>query len=53
LFAALFTLILVQAETAPVVAVAVIVSSFLMALVAMRQVRTKAQLQATPQSAAP
>jgi H+/Cl- antiporter ClcA len=53
LFAALFTLILVQAETAPVVAIAVIVSSFLMALVAMRQARAKAQVQATPQSAAP
>ena len=53
LFAAFFTLVLVQAETAPVVAVAVIVSSFLMALVAMRQARMKAQVQATPQSAAP
>ena len=53
LFAALFTLVLVQAETAPVVAVAVIISSFLMALVAMRQARVKAPVQATPQSAAP
>jgi H+/Cl- antiporter ClcA len=53
LFAALFTLVLVQAETAPVVAVAVIVSSFLMALVVLRQARAKAQVQATPQSAAP
>ena len=53
LFAAFFTLVLVQAETAPVVAVAVIVSSFLMALVVLRQARAKAQLQAEPQSAAP
>lgn len=53
LFAALFTLVLVQAETAPVVAVAVIVSSFLMALVVLRQARAKAQVQAEPQSAAP
>src|SRR5512139_1331957 len=53
LFAAFFTLVLVQAETAPVVAVAVIISSFLMALVVLRQARAKAQVQATPQSAAP
>ena len=53
LFAALFTLVLVQAETAPVVAVAVIVSSFLMAFIALRQARSKAQVQADPQSAAP
>lgn len=53
LFAAFFTLVLVQAETAPVVAVAVIVSSFLMALVALRQARAKTQVQATPQSAVP
>ncbi len=53
LFAAFFTLVLVQAETAPVVAVAVIVSSFLMALVVLRQARAKTQVQATPQSAAP
>ena len=53
LFAAFFTLVLVQAETAPVVAVAVIVSSFLMALVVLRQARAKAQVQAEPQSAAP
>jgi H+/Cl- antiporter ClcA len=53
LFAALFTLVLVQAETAPVVAVAVIVSSFLMALIALRQARSNAQVQATPQSTAP
>jgi len=53
LFAAFFTLVLVQAETAPVVAVAVIVSSFLIAFVALRQARAKAQVQATPQSAVP
>jgi H+/Cl- antiporter ClcA len=53
LFAAFFTLVLVQAETAPVVAVAVIVSSFLMALVVLRQARAKAQAQATPQSVVP
>ena len=53
LFAAFFTLVLVQAETAPVVAVAVIISSFLMALVVLRQARAKAQVQATPQSAVP
>jgi len=53
LFAAFFTLVLVQAETAPVVAVAVIISSFLMALVVLRQARAKAQVQAEPQSAAP
>jgi hypothetical protein len=43
----------VQAETAPVVAIAVIISSFLMALVALRQARMNAQVQAEPQSAAP
>jgi H+/Cl- antiporter ClcA len=53
LFAAFFTLVLVQAETAPVVAVAVIVSSFLMALVVLRQARAKTEVQATPQSVAP
>jgi len=50
LFAALFTLVLVQAETAPVVAVAVIVSSFLMALIALRQARSKTQVQTEDQS---
>jgi H+/Cl- antiporter ClcA len=53
LFAALFTLVLVQAETAPVVAVAVIVGSFMIALIALLQMRSKTQVQATPQSAAP
>jgi H+/Cl- antiporter ClcA len=53
LFAALFTLVLVQAETAPVVAVAVIVGSFMIALIALLQVRSKTQVQTTPQNAAP
>jgi type III secretory pathway component EscS len=53
LFAALFTLVLVQAETAPVVAVAVIVGSFMIALIALFQVRSKTQVQTTPQNAAP
>jgi len=39
LFSALFTLALVQAETAPVVAVAVLVSSLMVALLALRQTR--------------
>jgi hypothetical protein len=51
--AALFTLVLVQAETAPVVAVAVIVGSFLIALIALHQARTKTQVQTTSQSANP
>jgi H+/Cl- antiporter ClcA len=53
LFAALFTLVLVQAETAPVVAVAVIVGSFMIALIALLQMRSKTQVQTTPQNAAP
>jgi H+/Cl- antiporter ClcA len=53
LFAALFTLVLVQAETAPVVAVAVIVGSFMIALIALFQVRSKTQVQTTSQNAAP
>jgi H+/Cl- antiporter ClcA len=51
LFAALFTLVLVQAETAPVVAVAVLVSGFLIALVALRQARSSPQVQAESRSA--
>jgi H+/Cl- antiporter ClcA len=39
LFAALFTLSLVQVETAPVVAVAVLVSALLVALLALRETR--------------
>jgi H+/Cl- antiporter ClcA len=42
LFAALFTLSLVQAETAPVVAVAVIATSLLVALLALREARQAA-----------
>ncbi len=42
LFAALFTLSLVQAETAPVVAVAVIATALLVALLAMREARQAA-----------
>jgi hypothetical protein len=42
LFAALFTLSLVQAETAPVVAVAVLVSALLVALLALRETRQAA-----------
>jgi len=41
LFAALFTLVLVQVETAPVVAVAVIVSSLMAALLVLRAARRK------------
>lgn len=48
LFAALFTLVLVQAETAPVVAVAVISSSLLIALLALYEARREnAQYQAS------
>jgi H+/Cl- antiporter ClcA len=47
LFAALFTLALVQVETAPVVAVAVLVGSFLTASVRMRAAR-RAGTQAQP-----
>jgi chloride channel protein, CIC family len=39
LFAALFTMVLVQKETAPVIAVAVVVSAFLTALLALRRTR--------------
>ena len=39
LFAALFTLVLVQVETAPVVAVAVLTSSLLVAVIALREAR--------------
>jgi H+/Cl- antiporter ClcA len=46
LFAALFTLSLVQAETAPVVAVAVIISAFFVAILGMREARAQAQAQA-------
>ena len=46
LFAALFTLALVQAETAPVVAVAVLVSALLMALLRLREIRKAEQSQA-------
>jgi H+/Cl- antiporter ClcA len=45
LFAALFTLSLVEADTAPVVAVAILVSALLVALLAMRESR-RAQLAA-------
>ena len=48
LFAALFTLVLVQAETASVVAVAVMVSSLMLALLALRQAR-RASLQSKPE----
>lgn len=47
LFAALFTLILVQKETAPVIAVAVVVSALLTALLALRSAR-RAAGQAEP-----
>jgi H+/Cl- antiporter ClcA len=46
LFAALFTLSLVQAETAPVVAVAVLISAFFVAILGMREARAQAQAQA-------
>ena len=52
LFAALFTLSLVQAETAPVVAVAVIVSAFFVAILGMREARAQAQAQAQAQAEA-
>ena len=39
LFAALFTLVLVQSETAPVVAVAVMISALMTAVLAMRETR--------------
>jgi H+/Cl- antiporter ClcA len=52
LFSALFTLALVQDETAPVVAVAVVVCSLVAAVVAMRQARgSNPQVQAEPQPA--
>jgi len=47
LFAALFTLVLVQGETAPVVAVAVMVSSLMLALLALREAR-RASAQSKP-----
>ena len=42
LFAALFTMILVQKETAAVIAVAVVVSALLTALLALRRARSLA-----------
>jgi H+/Cl- antiporter ClcA len=52
LFAALFTLVLVQKETAAVVAVAVVASALLTAYLAMRQGRrAAAQAQADPKNA--
>jgi H+/Cl- antiporter ClcA len=50
LFAALFTLVLVQVETASVVAVAVMVSSLMLALLGLRQAR-RASLQSKPDDA--
>ena len=50
LFAALFTLSLVQAETAPVVAVAVLISAFFVAILGMREARAQAQAQAQAQA---
>jgi hypothetical protein len=51
LFAALFTLVLVQKETAAVVAVAVVVSALLTAFLAMRQARrAAAQAQVDPKN---
>ena len=47
LFAALFTLALVQGETAPVVAVAVLVAGLLTALIAMREAQ-QAKVKAQP-----
>jgi H+/Cl- antiporter ClcA len=52
LFAALFTLSLVQAETAPVVAVAVLISAFFVAILGMRDARAQAQAQAQAQAEA-
>jgi H+/Cl- antiporter ClcA len=54
LFAALFTLVLVQAETAPVVAVAVMVSALAVALLMLRQAQqARAQAEPAPQPATP
>jgi H+/Cl- antiporter ClcA len=50
LFAALFTLSLVEADTAPVVAVAILVSALLVALLAMREARQKEQAEDIPSS---
>jgi hypothetical protein len=51
LFAALFTVVLVQKETAAVVAVAVVVSALLTAFIAMRQARhAAAQAQVDPKN---
>jgi hypothetical protein len=50
LFAALFTLALVEMETSPVVAVAVVASAFLTALLALYMARRAAeQAQAVPE----
>ena len=49
LFAALFTLVLVQKETAAVIAVAVVVSALLCALVALFQTRRAASQTESPQ----
>ena len=49
LFAALFTIVLVQYETAPVIAVAIVASAFLTALAALWLARrSAAQAQAQP-----
>ncbi len=48
LFAALFTLVLVQKETASVIAVAVVISAFLTTLVALRMARRAADSNAAP-----
>jgi hypothetical protein len=53
LFAAPFTLILVQAGTAPVVAAADLVSAFLTALLVLREARRAAQVQADVKGATP
>jgi hypothetical protein len=49
LFAALFTLVLVDVDTAPVVAVAVLVSALMTALLALRQVRQKESNEPVPE----
>lgn len=50
LFSALFTLVLVQVETSPVVAVAVIVSSLLAAILALREARQKESMKSLSRS---
>lgn len=50
LFSALFTLLLVQAETSPVVAVAVIISSLLVAILALREAKQKDSMKSLSRS---